>query len=119
MVALATINFSGTALAYTADDPAVVYSCFDTNEDGSFVTETDNETGDVNLVPCEIDHGDNAWMLTSSALVLITISRRSGNILWRSVETKERCQYTSHGVHYYRYHCGAVGTVGIFSGLWT
>ncbi len=71
IAALATFNFSGTALAYTADDPAVVYSCFDTNEDGSFVTETDNETGDVNLVPCEINHGDNAWMLTSSALVLM------------------------------------------------
>jgi Amt family ammonium transporter len=74
IAALATatsINFSGTAFAYTEDDPAVVYSCFDTNEDGTFVTQTDNETGEVSLVPCEIDHGDNAWMLTSSALVLM------------------------------------------------
>jgi Amt family ammonium transporter len=65
-----TINFSGTAFAYTEDDPAVVYSCFETNEDGTYVTETDEE-GNVNLVPCPIDHGDNAWMLTSSALVLM------------------------------------------------
>jgi Amt family ammonium transporter len=74
IAALATatsINFSGTVFAYTEDDPAVVYSCFDTNEDGTFVTQTDNETGEVSLVPCEIDHGDNAWMLTSSALVLM------------------------------------------------
>src|SRR5919108_1332957 len=67
-----TVNFSGgTALAYTADDPAVVYSCFETDEEtGNYVTETDEE-GNVNLVPCEIDHGDNAWMLTSAALVLM------------------------------------------------
>ena len=75
VVAVATtttiINFSGTAFAYTEDDPAVVYSCFETNEDGTYVTQTDNETGEVSLVPCPIDHGDNAWMLTSSALVLM------------------------------------------------
>jgi ammonium transporter, Amt family len=69
---LATINFSGgTAFAYTEDDPAVVYSCFETNEDETYVTQTDNETGEVSLVPCPIDHGDNAWMLTSAALVLM------------------------------------------------
>src|SRR5918996_3352343 len=69
-LATTTIYFSGTAFAYTEDDPAVVYSCFETNEDGSYVTETDEE-GNVNLVPCPIDHGDNAWMLTSAALVLM------------------------------------------------
>src|SRR5918995_525390 len=70
-LATTTISFSGgTAFAYTEDDPAVVYSCFETNEDGTYVTETDEE-GNVNLVPCPIDHGDNAWMLTSSALVLM------------------------------------------------
>src|SRR5918996_1177827 len=69
-LATTTIYFSGTAFAYTEDDPAVVYSCFETNEDGSYVTETDEE-GNVNLVPCAIDHGDNAWMLASSALVLM------------------------------------------------
>src|SRR3712207_8346793 len=44
IAALAAINFSETALAYTADDPGVVYSCFETNEDGSYVTQTNNET---------------------------------------------------------------------------
>src|ERR687895_50427 len=70
IAALATVNFSGTAFAYTEGDPAVVYSCFETNEDGTYVTETDEE-GNVILVPCAIDHGDNAWMLTSAALVLM------------------------------------------------
>src|ERR671918_3048737 len=71
IAALATVNFSGTAFAYTEGDPAVVYSCFETNDDGTYVTQTDNETGEVSLIPCPIDHGDNAWMLTSSALVLM------------------------------------------------
>ena len=35
------------------------------------MTQTDNKTGEVNLVPCKIDEGDNAWMLTASALVLM------------------------------------------------
>ena len=69
---LTAVNFSGTALAYTADDPAVVYSCFETNEeDGSYVTQINNDTGQAELVPCEIDTGDHAWMLTASALVLM------------------------------------------------
>src|SRR3712207_1362254 len=68
---LVTVNFSETALAYAPDDPSAVYSCFETNEDGSYVTQTNNETGQAELVPCEIDTGDHAWMLTSSALVLM------------------------------------------------
>jgi Amt family ammonium transporter len=69
---LMAVNFSGTALAYTADDPAVAYSCFETNEeDGSYVTQINNDTGQAELVPCEIDTGDHAWMLTASALVLM------------------------------------------------
>src|SRR3712207_664382 len=71
IAALAAVNFSETALAYTADDPAAVYSCFETNEDGSYVTQTNNETGQAELVPCPIDTGDHAWMLTASALVLM------------------------------------------------
>ncbi|MDQ5863381.1 MAG: ammonium transporter, partial [Thermoproteota archaeon] len=71
IAALAAVNFSETAHAYAPDDPAAVYSCFETNEDGSFVTQTNNETGEAELVPCEIDTGDHAWMLTSSALVLM------------------------------------------------
>ena len=49
----------------------MVYSCFETNEDGSYVTQTNNDTGQAELVPCEIDTGDHAWMLTASALVLM------------------------------------------------
>src|SRR5881628_709172 len=72
IAALVTVNFSGTALAYAPDDPAVKYSCFlDADEDGKLDTVTDEATGEVNLVPCPIDSGDNAWMLTSSALVLM------------------------------------------------
>src|SRR5919199_726029 len=68
---LGTVNFSAPVFAYTANDPAVVYHCFEKNDDGSYVTQKDNATGQENLVPCKIDEGDNAWMLTSSALVLM------------------------------------------------
>ncbi|MCI0561229.1 MAG: ammonium transporter, partial [Nitrososphaera sp.] len=65
---LVSVNFSGTALAYAPDDPAVKYHCFlDEDEDGNL--DIDPETGE--LIPCPIDSGDNAWMLTSSALVLM------------------------------------------------
>ncbi|HEY3095151.1 MAG TPA: ammonium transporter [Nitrososphaera sp.] len=70
--ALATVNFSGTAFAYTVDDPAVKYHCFQTNDDGSYkFQEDENGNPTDQLVPCEINAGDNAWMLTSSALVLM------------------------------------------------
>ncbi|MGI0024663.1 MAG: ammonium transporter, partial [Nitrososphaera sp.] len=72
IAALVTINFSGTAFAYAPDDPAVKYHCWlDEDGDENLDTVTDEETGEVNLVPCPIDSGDNAWMLTSSALVLM------------------------------------------------
>jgi Amt family ammonium transporter len=51
---------------YKEGEPAVKYHCFEQNEDGSY-----NKTADGSLIPCPIDHGDNAWMLTSSALVLM------------------------------------------------
>jgi Amt family ammonium transporter len=75
IAALVTVNFSGTALAYTADDPAVKYHRWvDQNEDGVIDAAdevVDEETGERALVPAEIDTGDHAWMLTSSALVLM------------------------------------------------
>ncbi|HSF28653.1 MAG TPA: ammonium transporter [Nitrosopumilaceae archaeon] len=63
---LLAINFSGSALAYTADDPAVKYHCFEVDESENLVVDEDG-----NLVPCPIDTGDTAWMLTASALVLV------------------------------------------------
>ena len=51
---------------YKEGEPAVKYHCFEQNEDGTY-----NKTADGSLIPCPIDHGDNAWMLTSSALVLM------------------------------------------------
>jgi Amt family ammonium transporter len=71
IVALVTVNFSSPVFAYTANDPAVVYHCFEKDDNGNYVTQKDNATGEENLVPCKIDEGDNAWMLTSSALVLM------------------------------------------------
>ena len=69
---LAMISLPSSALAYTVDDPAVKYHCFQTNEDGSYMFATDDEGASTDqLVPCEINAGDNAWMLTSSALVLM------------------------------------------------
>jgi Amt family ammonium transporter len=64
--ALLAINFSGSAFAYTADDPAVAYHCFEVDEAENLVVDADG-----NLVPCALDTGDTAWMLTSSALVLV------------------------------------------------
>ena len=66
LTGLFSVNLLGNALAYTEDDPAVKYQCFEQNKDGSY-----NKTAEGNLIPCPIDHGDNAWMLTSSALVLM------------------------------------------------
>jgi Amt family ammonium transporter len=63
---LLAINFSGSALAYTADDPAVKYHCFEVDEAENLVLDEDG-----NLVPCPLDTGDTAWMLTASALVLV------------------------------------------------
>ncbi|HEX6561448.1 MAG TPA: hypothetical protein VF016_05410, partial [Nitrososphaera sp.] len=57
---------AGTALAYKENDPAVPFHCWQTNED-----KTLKKTADGDLIPCEINTGDNAWMLTSSALVLM------------------------------------------------
>src|SRR5213593_1121968 len=72
IAALVTVNFSGTAFAYTVDDPAVKYSCFQTNDDKSYKFQTDADGKPTDqLVPCPIDSGDNAWMMTSSALVLM------------------------------------------------
>jgi len=65
-------NFSSPASAYTVDDPAVKYHCFQTNDDGSYKFQTDENGNPTDqLIPCEINAGDNAWMLTSSALVLM------------------------------------------------
>jgi ammonium transporter, Amt family len=66
LTGLFSVNLLGNALAYTEDDPAVKYHCFEQNEDGSY-----NKTAEGDLIPCPIDHGDNAWMLTSAALVLM------------------------------------------------
>ena len=57
---------STNATDYREDEPAVKYHCFEQNEDGTY-----NKTNEGYLIPCPIDHGDNAWMLTSSALVLM------------------------------------------------
>lgn len=67
---LTTITVTSTYLmnasAYKPDDPAAKYHCFATDANGNY-----NLTAEGDLIPCEIDSGDNAWMLTSSALVLI------------------------------------------------
>src|ERR671919_553982 len=66
LAALVAINFSNIALAYTPDDLAVRYHSFEVDAAENLVLDEEG-----NLVPVEIDHGDNAWMLTASALVLM------------------------------------------------
>lgn len=71
-IALLFLGLVQGAFAYTESDPGVKYHCFQTNEDGSFVLATDEEGNPTDqLVPCEINPGDNAWMMTASALVLL------------------------------------------------
>jgi hypothetical protein len=69
VAALATVNLSGTALGYTPDDPAAVYHMWQTDEEGNPVLDEEG-----NLIPAPIDTGDNAWMMTASALVLVMTS---------------------------------------------
>src|ERR687897_1384948 len=61
---------AGTAnnvVGYTENQSGIQFGCFETDEaTGEYVLDEEG-----NLVPCEIDSGDNSWMLTSSALVLV------------------------------------------------
>ena len=67
---LTTITVTSTYLmnasAYKPGDPAAKYNCFMADATGNF-----NLTAEGDLIPCEFDTGDHAWMLTSSALVLV------------------------------------------------
>jgi Amt family ammonium transporter len=65
LVSVGGVNHA-SAQQYTAETPGIQFGCFQTDEaTGEYL----NATGD--LIPCEINSGDNAWMLTSSALVLV------------------------------------------------
>lgn len=67
---LTTITVTSTYLmsasAYKPGDSAAKYNCFMADANGNY-----NLTAEGDLIPCEIDTGDHAWMLTSSALVLV------------------------------------------------
>ena len=88
----ATSAFLMNASAYKPDDPAAKYHCFATDANGNY-----NLTAEGDLIPCEIDSGDNAWMLTASALSTHYDSWWFGYILCWTIKTKKRCKYTSHG----------------------
>src|SRR5690348_11390380 len=65
-------NFSGTAFAVTANDPDARYNCYQVDDKGQFKHQTDADGKPTDqLIPCDINTGDNAWMLTSAALVLM------------------------------------------------
>ncbi|MGA7370955.1 MAG: ammonium transporter [Nitrososphaeraceae archaeon] len=56
-------NVSG----YTENQSGIQFGCFQTDEStGEYLLDEEG-----NLIPCEMDSGDNAWMLTASALVLV------------------------------------------------
>jgi Amt family ammonium transporter len=65
--ALISMEAVNNVSAYTENQSGIQFSCFQTNES----TGEYNKTEDGSLIPCEIDHGDNAWMMTASALVLV------------------------------------------------
>jgi Amt family ammonium transporter len=72
LVVLLSFSFFNTAVAvtapnYTKNDPAAKFSCFQKDAKGNPIV---NKTNGL-LIPCPIDSGDNAWMLTSAALVLM------------------------------------------------
>jgi len=55
--------FSSNVFAYTANDPEARYNCYQLDDKGNFVHETDTNGKETDqLVPCKIDTGDNAWM---------------------------------------------------------
>src|SRR4029079_2307203 len=65
-------NILSGAASYKLGDPAVKYHCFATDADGGYNSSLPAfVTPEGDLIPCPIDHGDNAWMLTSAALVLM------------------------------------------------
>ena len=77
LVAFFSVGLSNNAFAmnYTKTDPAVKFSCFQ-KDNGTLIVDKDGM-----VMPCPIDSGDNAWMLTSSALVTNDDSWRLSNIL--------------------------------------
>ncbi|MGA8912540.1 MAG: ammonium transporter, partial [Nitrososphaeraceae archaeon] len=73
LAVLLSFSFLSNALAltgpnnYTKNDPAAKWNCFEKDSNGNLIV---NKTTGY-LEPCPIDTGDNAWMLTSAALVLM------------------------------------------------
>ena len=73
LAVLLSFSFLSNALAaagpnnYTINDPGVKWSCWEKDSNGNLLV---NKTTGY-LTACPIDTGDNAWMLTSAALVLM------------------------------------------------
>src|SRR6476469_1247180 len=68
LVAFFSAGLSNNAFAmnYTKTDPAVKFRCFQKDDNKTLIVDKDGM-----VMPCPIDSGDNAWMLTASALVLM------------------------------------------------
>lgn len=76
LTALLSTNLFNNALGYTEKDPAVKFSCFKHQGVSSDLPNGNKSLAylvdkDGNLTTCDINRGDNAWMLAASALVLI------------------------------------------------
>src|SRR5262245_9220780 len=66
LVSVGGVNHA-SAQQYLPNQSGIQFSCFQTDEaTGEYVLDADGF-----LIPCEINSGDNAWMLTASALVLV------------------------------------------------
>lgn len=64
---LASFGSVNNASGYTENQSGIQFGCFQTDEStGDYLLDEEG-----NLIPCEINSGDNAWMLTASALVLV------------------------------------------------
>lgn len=66
LVSVGGVNHA-SAQQYLPNQSGIQFGCFQTDEaTGEYVLDEDGF-----LIPCEINSGDNAWMLTASALVLV------------------------------------------------
>lgn len=64
---LVSVGATNSVSGYTLNDTGIEFGCFETDETtGEYLVDAEG-----NLIPCEIDSGDNSWMLTASALVLV------------------------------------------------
>ena len=75
------------------------------------------DDGEGGMLPCMVDTGDMAWMLTATSLVLFMTPRRC-ILLWRFIQIKERSQRTWHDLYCNGSNVSTMGSMGILTSIW-